>query len=1218
MPNPEPLNTIDINILPEAYRRKTAKPLALILGAVAGVLFAVAIASFVFLQINRRQTQELQTGIEQSKATLEAIRTPAPEILALTEQLASDTTAVEVFRGLQPTLEAGIYDWDAVFGAILEYDAAAIELVEASQDGNELRVAGTARSQDDVLTYAGTLDRSGIFEQVIVQSMEGIDEPLTPGITPTSPLTGTAAAQTPLPPTATPEPTVSPYDPYEIDDFSPHRIFPGEAQRHNFSPLYDVDQVEFLGKAGRRYCVQALPQAAGVDTVLQVTLGGVTFENDDCHPNEVSLMICRCPTETITGSLASLIEVQVPDGADQTVNVRVSNRGQFGPDQWYTLLVNEVGGDAYESDDYLAKDIALGEQQRRTFYPEGDVDRVTFPVKGGHAYELRSSALGVGVDTVITVYLAGSNYQSDDAAAGDLASQVRFQAIADGQASAVITNKGLYGTSMGYVLELHEVGGDPYEPDDYVPQTLSPYEHQERTFFPEGDIDRVEFNVKAGRIYEVKTYSLTIGVDTVIVLLVDGQRYENDDITPGDPSSRLVFQAVSDGVAGLAVTNREQYGAYNSYSLTLNELAGTPTPDTTLTPAGPVSTATPDCRDAFEPDDAVGRQILVGESQDHNFCPLGDVDRAVFTAKAGYAYRVETTDLALGVDTYLRVQIGSSVYTNDDAVPQDLSSMLEVTNGTVDDLPVFVTVTNRGPSGDDKQYQLAVTNLAGGESGDAFEPDDTEPALIAFGVAQEHNFAPEDDIDKVIFDTEPKHLYVIYTHDLASGVDTMLSAEVTVVDGSTSRTQFKANDDATAGDPSSKIQFWYEGDDPGHVVVTVSQQGNYGIDKTYQLQVDDLGAGDEHEPDDVDGVPIAIGDTGQSRTFYPVGDLDRVWFTAKAGHRYSIETKDLTGLVDTMLVVDMGAQHLSNDDRYVGTLESFVELHNTGSSDSRATVSIANKGPYSMDGSYTIVVKDQSAEAGDEYEPDEISIHFIAPGEVQRHSFHPDGDVDRVFMQVKAGRRYVLYTCGDETLIGGEITRTDVLMCDVLPPGTDTVVGVSGPVTHCTPAACESDDAFAGTGYLNSRLFFDALVDGVVSVSIHNNGQYGPTMLYYLAAEEVSYVGAPTPALTPSPLYSPTPTATWTPAPPPSPTATATTGAYVPPPSPTATPAPYSMPLEHSDGRMALVSVREPGATSSRLTVPLINKPLLKPARQQTQTGRVRFVLMLKLRRETP
>jgi len=48
--------------------------------------------------------------------------------------------------------------------------------------------------------------------------------------------------------------------------------------------------------------------------------------------------------------------------------------------------------------------------------------------------------------------------------------------------------------------------------------------------------------------------------------------------------------------------------------------------------------------------------------------------------------------------------------------------------------------------------------------------------------------------------------------------------------------------------------------------------------------------------------------------------------------------------------------------------------------------------------------------------------------------------------------------------------------------------------------------------------------------------------------------------------------------------------------------------------------MRGSGATMipMRLRVPLISKPLLKPLAQLAQTGKVRFVMMLKLRRGTP
>jgi hypothetical protein len=45
--------------------------------------------------------------------------------------------------------------------------------------------------------------------------------------------------------------------------------------------------------------------------------------------------------------------------------------------------------------------------------------------------------------------------------------------------------------------------------------------------------------------------------------------------------------------------------------------------------------------------------LVVGEQQPHLFCPPGDADWVTFFAKAGKAYRIETSNLSVGVDTYL-------------------------------------------------------------------------------------------------------------------------------------------------------------------------------------------------------------------------------------------------------------------------------------------------------------------------------------------------------------------------------------------------------------------------------------------------------------------------------------------------------------------------------------------------------------------------------------
>lgn len=1010
-PKTPTIEPIDLNILPEQYRPRVLSPAIVVVWVIAAVLGVLLVPGALVTRHHRAQARSLEAELWAAEETLAAIRTPAPEVVALTDELSHTVRALHTAQTAVPTILASQRNWDPIMQALLDRDPGRIRLTALSQELDDVTLHGYALAQEDVLAYASALDASGRFEQVIVQSMEHVTLP-APAPPPTTTASPTEEGSgTPGAGHATS--TVALYDVYEPDDYEPKTIPIGEVQRRSFSPLYDVDQATFIGKAGRRYCIQAVPEAIGVDTIIEAAVGDVGYINDDCHPNVSPLLACQCPTTTVPSLLASMVEVQIPAGSDQPVRITVRNRGEYGPQQWYTLLVSELTGDPWETDDQTPKLIAVGEAQTRTFFPDGDVDRVYWPVKAGYAYELATSDLAIGVDTALTVQANGLTYHNDDVAPGDASSRVRFDATVDGIASATVTNKGLYGYDRTYTLQLLTLGGDTYEPDDYTPSTISPGEQQRRSFFPAGDIDRVEFNVKAGRIYEMRTYSLTVGVDTVLSVLVAGTHYANDDAAPGDPSSRVTFAAPADGRALATITNRDQFGPNREYGLWLYELAGTPTPDLTRTPATPGPsptpgpTATPDCGDAYEPDDLVARYMAVGEEWVRNLCPSGDVDRAVFTAKAGYAYQIETVNLAVGVDTVLSVQIGGAVTSNDDRAPQDLSSLVQVQNQGSTDLPAFVTITNKGSYGPAMTYTLRVSSLGGG---DAFEVDDAQPVAIALGHAQQ-------------------------------------------------------------------------------------------------------------------------------RTFYPAGDVDQVFFTAKAGHRYRIYTANLAPHVDTVLHVTMGATQLGNDDRSPGDLSSYVEIQNDTGQDNRVTVQVTNNGQYGPDHSYDLQVDDLGTISGDAYEPDLEVVRYISVGDVQRHTFHPENDIDRVTLQVKAGRRYVVYTCGNPYAEGTPIPTTtpftDTLpSCLPLIPGVDTVLVALGPIHNCTPASCQSDDSEPGSGRLNSRVEFEALVDGEVTITVYNKGLFGPTQEYFLLATELAAAPNTPSPLTPTPYFSPTPTATFTPEPP--------------------------------------------------------------------------------------
>jgi tRNA A-37 threonylcarbamoyl transferase component Bud32 len=135
---------------------------------------------------------------------------------------------------------------------------------------------------------------------------------------------------------------------------------------------------------------------------------------------------------------------------------------------------------------------------------------------------------------------------------------------------------------------------DAFEPDDTEPQPFAIGETQRHNFYRNGDVDSVSFRVKAGRVYAVITSDLSVGVDTVVVVSVAGQQYENDDALAGSLASEVNFQAIAEAVAVATISNKGEYGPNTSYSLTVIELPPTPTP----TPTGtrmptPTATQTP-------------------------------------------------------------------------------------------------------------------------------------------------------------------------------------------------------------------------------------------------------------------------------------------------------------------------------------------------------------------------------------------------------------------------------------------------------------------------------------------------------------------------------------------------------------------------------------------------------------------------------------------------
>lgn len=617
-------NPLDRDNVPEQRQGRKIPRGTLILWLVATSSALLLLPLYFIYTSFRSDVVLLNDNLQIVQASLADTETLEPEDQELADELARVQESVDQIEKVYSTIATRHIDWPAVMAAIGNYSPAQITLTSITQ-ADSITLKGQAIDDTTVVAYSRSLEETGLFSRVVVQSLMTIATPFvpptatavgTPGPTPTS----TAA----ITPTVTPTPTPDPYDEYETDDFQSQPIFFGQPQLHNFYPVYDVDRVKFLAKAGRYYRVFTSDLMPGVDTFLTVNVGGAIHTNDDRGP----------------GDLSSEILFQVTTGYDVDATVRVTNRGQYGPNMRYQITVEEVVPtptptptptpvpptatptpapptapptpasptatstpvpptptpdlrDDYEPDDNDPQPIAIGETQAHNFYPDDDVDQVTFGVKAGRLYALGTFNLSEGTDTMITVKVNGevceeTDYQrceSDDVGPGFLESEVRFVPNEDGSAVATISKgaSGQYGDDKTYdlTLSLLSTSVDVYEPDDVNPKPIpiGPIveETQPHNFHPDEDIDQVKFVAKDGRYYRISTSDLEPGVDTFLTVIVGGKTYTDDDSGLDPLSSKIEFQVTTghDVEAIVKATNRGQYGPDIKYYIAVEEITST-------------------------------------------------------------------------------------------------------------------------------------------------------------------------------------------------------------------------------------------------------------------------------------------------------------------------------------------------------------------------------------------------------------------------------------------------------------------------------------------------------------------------------------------------------------------------------------------------------------------------------------------------------------------
>ena len=112
-------------------------------------------------------------------------------------------------------------------------------------------------------------------------------------------------------------------------------------------------------------------------------------------------------------------------------------------------------------------------------------------------------------------------------------------------------------------------------------------------------------------------------------------------------------------------------------------------------------------------------------------------------------------------------------------------------------------------------------------SGDHLDPEDGMPAPISVGQTQFLVFDTPGRVHPFVLRVKGGNSYLVSTANLATGVDTLLEVQVDDL--------LLVNDDIAPGTLASQLTFSAAGD--GTALITVSNQDQYGPDKTYTLAV---------------------------------------------------------------------------------------------------------------------------------------------------------------------------------------------------------------------------------------------------------------------------------------------------------------------------------------------------------------------------------------------
>lgn len=208
-PNAPGSDLIDLNILPEKYRRRRVRVASLLPWLLALAAMLVLVPNYQrFAQANA-QIAVLEgdlVGVQEALSARNPAGVEAEELRATLDQVLARIDEIEgAYEAVAPQQMA----WTGALRAIEEAIPEGVGLTSLSQTGRQITLAGTASDHTKVQVLKASLENSGLFSSVTIQSVVALPTPTpTPTSTPAPTPTPTA---TPTPtPTSTPTPTTTP------------------------------------------------------------------------------------------------------------------------------------------------------------------------------------------------------------------------------------------------------------------------------------------------------------------------------------------------------------------------------------------------------------------------------------------------------------------------------------------------------------------------------------------------------------------------------------------------------------------------------------------------------------------------------------------------------------------------------------------------------------------------------------------------------------------------------------------------------------------------------------------------------------------------------------------------------------------------------------------------------------------------------------------------